>query len=707
MNKNVSKIIEFLLCIVTSAFFLVLPCIWAEDSMLDASLMPRLLVLSITLLVLLLIWVFNVIRGGRFCFDKTEIVIFGGIALFMVMHIVSCINVVNGHEAFFHVAKEFMFCLWFFFVYQLLKAYPSMRDFMIKSITAASAIFIGIAIWQLTQADFSEYLAATDLRSYYLNQIMESIYSTCSNKNLFASLLFITLPLAVYNIANFKRNNVFSTIWCCFGTLVAIVNLALVVILLSRTIFAAIALSGVAAYIFLCIYYLFFRPKNTGNPASKRVKIVLIAVPAVLLISGVVATTITETQIEKTIKERIILTINPEKYGYRDNEHGESSVAMREIIWGKTIEMIKEHPIIGSGPGQWQIVIPKFGVDEFGEKLRMGATTFQRPHNDFLWMTAEVGVIGLLGYLVFFIGIIVVGISNLRQKNDKSMVAFNILATAALIGWILVSMVDYPHERIEHNVIMLTICAIVLCDHKSEKNSVTSNSTVPTIALMALCSVIAIVGFVQTLIFFNGEKNARQIVDAYYAHNWNRLLTLTRKADQSSYTVNNFTAPTLYYKGFAMSMTGNDKAAIVEFKKALKYAPYHIITLNACGTSYMKLEQYDEAAEMYGKTLALSPQNYIALYDIAIMHYNKKEAKEAFSYISKIPINLTDKPKDFEKAYLKICRQAVLADKDLYNSDKLNAWLQDDYRILASIKKMQAENIGLDQILANEIGLKN
>ena len=44
---------------------------------------------------------------------------------------------------------------------------------------------------------------------------------------------------------------------------------------------------------------------------------------------------------------------------------------------------------------------------------------------------------------------------------------------------------------------------------------------------------------------------------------------------------------------------------------------------------------------------------------------------------------------------------------DLYNADNLNAWLQDDNRILDSIRKMQSENISFDQMLTDEVGRKN
>lgn len=685
---------------------LIIPTIWAENTTLDASLLPRHLALAIYLLAAIPVMVIFVIKGGRFSFNRTEKLIFSGLALFMLMHIVSCVNLINGHEAFFHILKEFMLCMWFFVIYQLLKVNQSMRDILIKTIVLTSAIFIGIAFVQLAQADFNKYYAATQHRSYYLSQIMEKIYSTCSNKNLLASLLFITLPAAIYHIVNLKRHDIASAIWFGLSIIVAIGNLTLVTLLLTRTVIGALLLSAGVAVIILYMYILRIKPRKTGQPANKRIKMALILAPAAAVIVGVGIIGLTETQIERTIKERLLLTINPEKYGYRDNEHGESSVAMRTLIWGKTFEMIKEHPLIGYGPGQWQIVIPKYGVDEFGEKLREGSLTFQRPHNDYLWIVSEVGIIGLLGYLAFFIGIIIVGFVNIKRTNNKSTLVFNTLAVSALIGWMFVSMLDFPHERIEHNLVLLAICAIVLADNHRESETEETGSCVTTISLAAFCATIAIVGFIQTLQFYNGEKTNRIILQLYYNKDWQKLVYMTRKADQWPYTVNNYTAPTLFYKGIALEMTGNENAAIVEYKKALKVAPYHIITHNALALSYINLDQYDEATKACEDALKLSSKNPTALFNMAVLQYNQKKFGSAYDYISQIPTDVKDKPENFESAYISIAKQAVYENREHYNTAKLNAWLNDDKRIMATIKKSQADGCRIEETLLKELGAK-
>ncbi|MBO7478789.1 MAG: tetratricopeptide repeat protein [Salinivirgaceae bacterium] len=706
MNILFEKVKNLIPCILTAVFLLIIPIIWAEDTMLDAPLLPRQLALAVFLLASIPIMVIYVKKGGRFSFNRTEMVIFGGLALFMLMHIVSCVNLINGHEAFFHILKEFMLCMWFFVIYQTMKVNQSMRDILIKAITLSSAIFIGIALVQLAQSDFSKYTAATQHRSYYLSQIMEKVYSTCSNKNLLASLLFITLPMAFYHIFNLKRHSIASAIWFGIGIVIAVSNLALVTFLLTRTVIGAILLSAGVAVIILYMYILRIKPRKTGEPASKWIKNALIVAPIATIIFGVGIICLTDTQIERTITERFLLTINPEKYGYRDNEHGESSVAMRKIIWAKSIEMIKEHPLIGSGPGQWQIIIPKYGVDEFNEKLREGSLTFQRPHNDYLWFISEVGIIGFLGFLVFFIGIIIVGFINIKRTSDKSTLVFNTLAASALIGWMFVSMLDFPHERIEHNLVLLAICAIVLADNHRESETKGKESFIATISLTAFCSAIAIIGFIQTLQFYNGEKASHTILNMYYNKDWQKLVYMTRKADQWPYTVNNYTAPTLFYKGIALAMTGNDDAAIVEYKRALKVAPYHIITYNALGSSYMKLEQYDEAIKACEEALKLSSKNPTALYNMAITYYNKKNYKLAYNYISQIPDDIKDKPENFEIACTSIAKQVVLENRDRYNTTNLNTWLNDDKRIMATIKKAQADGCGIEDILTKELGTK-
>lgn len=707
-NENISGII------VTSLFFtfiITLPLIWADKQMLDASLLPRQLSLSVFTTLIAIIFLLFTRRNYSYTIKKDEKIITGGILLFMVMHIISCINATNAHEAFFHTIKEYTFCTFGYLTYRALRLRHLSREVLTKAITVTSLIFIIIGYYQLFKSDFSNFISAKDHFSYYLNLIMDNVFSTCSNKNLFASLLFITLPFGVYNTLKNKNGERYSTIWRIISIITVISNIGLIILSLSRTVYVAFFVFIALCIVLLYIHILCYKPMKTGETNSTKKKTTLILIPTIILLSIYTFAKTTDTQIEKTITERIGLTFNPQKYGYKDNEHGESSVAMRTLIWGKTIEMIKNHPVIGFGPGQWQIIIPKYGVDEFNENLRNGTLTFQRPHNDFLWIAAETGILGLIGYLIFIITTISISIANIKKSTDNNIVTFNILAVSAIIGWIIISCLDYPHERIEHNIIFITLCTLILSDgiqYDTNETLTAKKSKTPTVMTLTICTIISIISIKQTQQFIKGESNSRQIIVAQRMRNWPKMLQLTKNANKNPYTINNMSVPTNYYRGIALSMTNNNENAIQSYSNALKMHPYHILTLCAKGSLLLKLEKYDDAIECLLKALEISPRCDVALFNTAIAYYNKKDFKNALNYILRFQFdNTKNKPDNFQKAYLTICKHAVFDEKDLYNQENLAAWLKNDNRIIASIRKFHAGNHAtLSEVLIPELGPK-
>lgn len=713
MKDLISKIKTLTPYMPVIVFLFVLPFVW-NTNMLDASLLPRQLVLSFCLIAMLAAFVVLSFKGHRFMSSgKWEKVVFGGMVLFMLMHIVSsATGVANGYEAFFHTVKEFGFCLFFFFIYQLLSKDCRGREVLLKIILLVGAVFIFFGIVQFLKADFSEYRRATENRSYYLNLVMEQIYSTCSNKNLFSSLLFIILPVSVYFVIAPNGNHIITSIgWRFFAALVTILDLAFILVLLTRTVWLAVLIALAASYVLIYVWRLHIVPKRSGVKASLKAKLIYIGVPVMLIASMIIVFAVSDTQLERTIVERVGLTFNPEKYGYRDNAHGESSVAMRRLIWGKTIDMIKERPVLGYGPGQWQVEIPKYGVDEFDAKLREGTLTFQRPHNDFLWFASEIGLVGLLGYLICIAGIFCAGLSNIRHSSDKRVAMFNITALAALSGWLLISMLDYPHERIEHNVIFLVISAIMLADCRKRNESETKEKATGNVAvtwsILAFGLVVSGVHLWQSLLYFNGEKNARNVLAAYYDENWDAIIMQTRKADIEMYTLNNFTAPTHYFKGVAMSNKGNDEAAIREFQKALEKHPNHLLTYCAMGTSFMKMDEYDEAVKCFEWVLDKSPRNNQAIYDMAVIQYNQKKFEQALDYILKLPKKMELKPENFDVSRRAICRAAVNEKASLYDKKKLQEWLSSDNKVETTIREYYADSCDFSQIIMKELGPAN
>lgn len=71
----------------------------------------------------------------------------------------------------------------------------------------------------------------------------------------------------------------------------------------------------------------------------------------------------------------------------------------RVQMWQNTLSMIVDHPLLGVGPGGWKRIYPAY---DNGAMVRRDTAPI-RPHNDYLWLTSEYGLVGLGLVAWFFI----------------------------------------------------------------------------------------------------------------------------------------------------------------------------------------------------------------------------------------------------------------------------------------------------------------
>ncbi len=105
-----------------------------------------------------------------------------------------------------------------------------------------------------------------------------------------------------------------------------------------------------------------------------------------------------------------------------------TSLGQRVVMWRNTVRMIRDHPIIGVGTGGFQDGyrpyvqgVPGWQGNETGD-----------PHNQFLKIQGEQGLIGLAALLFFII----------RALMCPAPTPYRQLAAAALIGWCATSLAN-------------------------------------------------------------------------------------------------------------------------------------------------------------------------------------------------------------------------------------------------------------------------
>jgi O-antigen ligase len=77
----------------------------------------------------------------------------------------------------------------------------------------------------------------------------------------------------------------------------------------------------------------------------------------------------------------------------------EGNIQIRKIRWMNTLQMIEDHPL-GIGPGRFSLIYPTYHAAYQRDPESTEQMVVRSPHNDYLRLTAEIGLQGLVWLLV-------------------------------------------------------------------------------------------------------------------------------------------------------------------------------------------------------------------------------------------------------------------------------------------------------------------
>ncbi len=501
------------------------------------------------------------------------------VVLFLTLQVLSYFQALVLSEYWQTISKYSLGISYLTLTTALLRSGYLKKEQLFIGISILSAIAIAIAIFQLGN---------WDPNTNFRDNIYE-IKSNFGNKNLFSSVLFfgIFANISLFIAGKYKRVSIY----------LLIISLAILLIIQTRIVLLALFVSMVI-YMVLA--------KQQLKIKSNFLKW---GIPSLVVMVAVIAFS---------------------NQNYLENLTDSRSYTERLQVWSNSVEMMKENPITGIGAGNWQFYFPKYGIGNFeNPSVANALTTFQRPHNDFLWVGSESGIPGLLIYISLFLSLIVVCYQELRKQQNVKMQA---LLIAFLIGYMLIAFADFPLERLEHQILLYSLMAIPLSALKPFKRI---NLWIPALAVL-LISAISI-PFIYNRI--EGEVNTKKLYALQKKGQWQAMLAKTEKAQNSSYQIDAKSIPIDYYAGIAAYSLGDIQTAKLKFENALKLSPYNIHALNNLGSCMNQLEKQEEALELFNRALTISPRFEEAILNQCVIYYNQKKRVEAFETISKISLN--------------------------------------------------------------------
>lgn len=580
-------------------FLLLLPFVFCS-SIVDPVLIPRQMLLSGFLFIVV---VLLILRKTELKFNFKTPIVYAS-AGFIFLNFISFFNTNVPGET--HTVFSKLVLLFSFFLVTTVLLYNDVirSNRLVVSVSAFGLIMVAFPILEII---------GKSLEGQHLLRQIELIRGSSANKNLLSSALFLCIPFYCIGLQQSVKSK--------FLSLFALIPTLLVLI----TIRTRAVLIGLFIFIVLLICY---KVKQRFSIQKKYFLISGIAIIALAISTYFFYAKSKADELNKPV------TGETQRYVTRLLDSG--TFESRILFWKNSIQMWKENPVLGVGLGNWQIEFSKYGLNNFKDyKIVNGQSTLQRPHNDFIWILCETGILGLSAYLLIF-GIIFYQLYTLIRQAKTSAEKWKFFFIfSALAGYMVISFFDFPYERIEHQIIIMLFFALVSSAYLKKINA---RNTYFSRFLFILIIPIAY-SFLVTLYRFSGEKHTVKMYNAKLTGNWNETIYESKKANSYFYRLDNSSMPLSWYEGIGHFNENRPEESQECFEKAYQLSPYNIQVITNLASTYQVNGKVDEAIELYNEALKISKDFDEAKLNLAALYFNKKEYDKAYATINEVDVN--------------------------------------------------------------------
>lgn len=275
-----------------------------------------------------------------------------------------------------------------------------------------SYFFSFLLLAQLS-VSLNQFDTLTTLRNYDFS-MNSKIIGIFANRNISAAIYLIQLPFLIYLVKELK-SKFFKVVFFCLGLLAVYV----IMLLSSRTSYVVIAILLSANLLFYLI------SKRKLNVFFKSLSGYL----TLVIIMGIAITYLSLGSENTANPINRIQTI----------EIGETSTNTRLRYYTFGIKDFVSNPIIGYGLGNFKII----SIERDSENINSYTVPYVM-HNDFLEVAVELGIIGLVLFLLIFIYPVYDLFKKLKIKNIKPE---HIVLLSSLLIYIADSNLNFPFTR--------------------------------------------------------------------------------------------------------------------------------------------------------------------------------------------------------------------------------------------------------------------
>ena len=504
-------------------------------------------------------YLLNFKNNFSFIFRKQEIVnvIVMTTILFvsLIVNYASFDNVVN-----FNRTLVFLLCIVLF---------TNLLSFQRFSQISKTILFFLIIILTIyfTQCIFALHSISIFNTKIWPHQILNSISSTISNKNLLASLLILSFPFIFHLILFENKKWKVAGISCIF---LIIISLALIQ---SKNAFIALSIFGVSCFVLL--------------KSFKVIKYFILSLSLVFVFY--LTNKPLKNNFIKDYKKIESLINNPDALQNFE----------RARLYRNSIKMFVDNPIIGVGPGNWKIYFPAYGLkNSTGEK---GVKFAFRPHSDFLLYFTEGGIFAGILFILLFYLIIKKSLIIINTSVGSKKVFFCIYLST-IFSYVWLTTFDFPNEKPIHLFLFAILTAYLIHENKDFKSLKKTNYLLSG-SLIIISSLSLCISYMN----YNGSKYISEIITNKISRNWGQLIIDADKSLNFGNMFDHTGTPLHWYTGLSYFNQNQKIKAKENFLKSYELHPNHIHVLNNLAVSFSETNSI-KSLELLKKCNNISPR---------------------------------------------------------------------------------------------------
>lgn len=580
-----------------------LPFVYYPDAQ-DPVLVPQLFAASVFLLGYFLVsWVFTRdLVSSKII--TSDILLFFAYAYILLMSI-SSFSAVNLKEGLFDISKTLLFVLVIIFSLKHLERNPN----WIKLIPV---LFLLSATFMLIIGYYQYFTLVLSSKEKFLPNGLAIIYSVeglMAHKNLYASALFLTLPFVIWGIFLFK--DFLRTVFI----VVTASTLIMLVLLSTRAVWL-----GVLTAMFFIAAVLILK----GNWFGISTKYRFYVFAAGLLLFSVVVIYVSKNQstTDFSVVERFKSIFDPES----------SNNKYRINAWDATLEVWSDKPVLGVGPGNWKIIVPR----EFHKyNFTKEQLNWNRPHNDFLWVLSEKGILGFIAYIGLFVTAFIYLFRAIGKSEEFTHKVLGLLLGGGFLGYLTISSFDFPLERVYHQIILAVWFSVAIFLKGNTSNLYPFKKFQASVPLLILSSLLFIVIYSSSSARL--EIIVKKTINAQLSRNWSLMYDLAKMIPVKFRNIDANSMPVYYYHGLANEKLKDYKTAQGFYLQALHDHPSKIEVMNNLGLIYFYQKDDAKAVAYFEMALKILPDYVAALFNLSTLYGNQGDYLKSLECLEKIP----------------------------------------------------------------------